>query len=755
VDDDEPFGLDGGDQARQLFSMHFAATTDVKEMGLHQNLHTRAERSTFLVQWCAFLLDQGVEVDCRDDIDFTPLHCAAMVGHIELCRMLLKRAADANARSEDLHTPLHVAAKEGYADICSLLIEHGANPDAKDALDETPLHLAASQNEAKVIQALVQWNAEIDERNANGETALLCAADHTSCEVLIHLGAAVDISDATGNTALHEVAWKGLTAMGKSLIDKGADVNARQHEHWTPLGIAAQEGHIRFCEMLLAHGAHIHSTTHQLITPLHAAAMNGREGVCMVLIFRGANASAKNIFHRTAADCARREGHYSLADHLRDSRGVRYYTRCTPPISFVSDKRHWEGKGCCCRWCKSGFKVNMPSLEWHRIGFNSGIGAGAGAGASTGAVVGAADALVDDRRRRLVWDDQSTADEEVLLMEMDKLWHISILQRRKQALVGLTLRSLVCFERPAVWQVQQQQQQRHRQFSFLASARHAYLTRDEPEQQEEQQRDQELPTRVRLPPDVLVHVMRFVFGDEQSTEHHLLSCISTARMPPKLAQDLRALQSQQRACQQQQSQQQQQQQQQQEGGEEEDARRRRVAETNRDTNPRSVSPTGTFLYLAGYLPSAQSGEGARASITEQQGRRKRRRTGPQSWREGTRRREEEEEGENEVEEERAGRLSLLSYSIVETVGRFAPPSTLVLRGRQRGAACATTRDVRRRAADAKRRLLPVMQQLLEATKVRAGGGAEGCQWLHNYCRFVCQRHNWDIPTAVLPEETSR
>jgi ankyrin repeat protein len=68
------------------------------------------------------------------------------------------------------------------------------------------------------------------------------------------------------------------------LLDRGADVNARQQ-----LGF----------------------------TPLHAAAGNGDEAMADLLLARGADATLKSDDGKTPADVAAERGHTNLAERLR------------------------------------------------------------------------------------------------------------------------------------------------------------------------------------------------------------------------------------------------------------------------------------------------------------------------------------------------------------------------------------------------------------------------------------------------------
>ena len=75
----------------------------------------------------------------------------------------------------------------------------------------------------------------------------------------------------------------------KNLIEKGADVNAKNKYEQTPLHLAAQYGHIETVKSLIENGADVNSKDKYGWTPLHYAAEEGHKEIVEYLIGKDAD----------------------------------------------------------------------------------------------------------------------------------------------------------------------------------------------------------------------------------------------------------------------------------------------------------------------------------------------------------------------------------------------------------------------------------------------------------------------------------
>lgn len=61
-----------------------------------------------------------------------------------MASILIKAGSNVNAKGYEDVTPLHDAAIVGHLKMCKLLLSHGADPRAKNCKGKTPVDIAAS-----------------------------------------------------------------------------------------------------------------------------------------------------------------------------------------------------------------------------------------------------------------------------------------------------------------------------------------------------------------------------------------------------------------------------------------------------------------------------------------------------------------------------------------------------------------------------------------------------------------------------------
>jgi ankyrin repeat protein len=122
------------------------------------------------------LIGAGAAVEANDRYGNTPLHKAAMHGHIEVIKLLLQEhTVEINRKNIDGYTPLHLAALIGHLEEIHILLEYSANSTIKNADGDTPLHYAAGKGQVEIVEFFLRGGAAVNSRNNRGDTPLKIA----------------------------------------------------------------------------------------------------------------------------------------------------------------------------------------------------------------------------------------------------------------------------------------------------------------------------------------------------------------------------------------------------------------------------------------------------------------------------------------------------------------------------------------------------------------------------------------------------
>ena len=115
----------------------------------------------------------------KNNLGSTPLHFAALKGHLNVCKTIVEYSAGAqNSKDNDDMTPLHWAAKEGRLTVCKFLMQNSENKNPGCTLWGTPLHFAAMHGYFFVCEAILEHAKDKNPRCSTGYTPLHLAAQN-------------------------------------------------------------------------------------------------------------------------------------------------------------------------------------------------------------------------------------------------------------------------------------------------------------------------------------------------------------------------------------------------------------------------------------------------------------------------------------------------------------------------------------------------------------------------------------------------
>ena len=143
------------------------------------------------VSTCKLIMDNVIEKNPPNPLLFTPLHCAAISGNMSLFQMIIETIhGDKNPRDNTGCTPLHMAAAYGHFEICSLILSYDEIAKCFENLKdcethcETPFHLAAANGHLQIYKLLLERNIRGQKKtNTKGKLPIHHAAKYGHLEI--------------------------------------------------------------------------------------------------------------------------------------------------------------------------------------------------------------------------------------------------------------------------------------------------------------------------------------------------------------------------------------------------------------------------------------------------------------------------------------------------------------------------------------------------------------------------------------------
>ena len=341
------------------------------------------------VEVACVLIERGADVTVRNKIGDTLLHLVSRREDFktEIARVLIERGADVTARKEDGENLLHLAltpsrrrtrSGSGRCEISTFGVLATSTLPCTSSLSESSEAQNLTPREVEVARMLIDCGVEVAAQNMDGETPLLLAltpsyqlsdghltrtvtrGQRGQAEVahmLIAHGADVTAQNKDGETPLHlaltpspsyqdpvpyiplfpsshsqKLTQRDLgdvtdVEVVRMLIDRGADVTAKNKDRNTPLHLVLTpssrkwsqimtRGEVEVVRMLTNHGADLTAQNKDGETPLHLASRQREVAAACMLIDRGADITAQNKHRETPLLLALQENRADVARML-------------------------------------------------------------------------------------------------------------------------------------------------------------------------------------------------------------------------------------------------------------------------------------------------------------------------------------------------------------------------------------------------------------------------------------------------------
>src|SRR5712692_7047953 len=234
------------------------------------------------------LLRRGAPVNVKDPDGATPLMYAALYGSPACVKLLLDKGADPNTRNAAGATAL----MWGIGDLrkVRLLLEKDADVNAHSKAGKTPLLLAAGYNgAADTVKLLLEKGADLAARDQGEANAVVLAAESGDAVVLKLLLDKGGDSNSRAGARFNEARFGTLTEARKEMVEKREEAFAGT----TALMVAVLQGNREAVQLLLERGADAKAAVGGGFTALHAAAQRGDFAIVRALLAKGAPVNLK------------------------------------------------------------------------------------------------------------------------------------------------------------------------------------------------------------------------------------------------------------------------------------------------------------------------------------------------------------------------------------------------------------------------------------------------------------------------------
>ena len=316
----------------RLLLRHGADPNSKKEDGktpLHVLLGpTDYHKANHILTVAQILLERGADVNSRDKGHETPLHLALRHKTPGLVRLLLRHGADPNSKKDGkplLHVLLRPQSEHplptDYYDanwiltVAQILLECGADVNSRDKGHETPLHMAMRHKTSYLVRFLLGHGADPNSENEDGKTPFhLLLGPQTEYSFGIYY---------------HQADY--ILVVAQLLLERGADVNARDNHLESPLVLALQRQEscqaFNIARFLLEKGANPNIENSDGNTPLHTLLLERNNEndndvpLFDLLLEHGADMGARNKNQANPLDLAPYYGKGLIAQVLLDHAG--------------------------------------------------------------------------------------------------------------------------------------------------------------------------------------------------------------------------------------------------------------------------------------------------------------------------------------------------------------------------------------------------------------------------------------------------
>ena len=251
------------------------------------------------------LLDQGANINLKDNQEQTALSEAATSSNAEVVRFLIANGANAQFKTAAGNSLLMLSAQRGQADIIKMLIDNKEDLNGQNVEGESALLQAIKSDRMEVVKMLLGAGADPNTKNLKQESPLYLVAEKGDLELLRLLcdkGAVFSHNDM--DRALLEAVYGGKSEMLDYLLGKCAEAGTLTNINYAPeidsaLSTAVSQKDERVIHLLLEKGANMDARDHYGSSALTVAVSEGNLAIVQLFLEKGADVKALDSQHGT------------------------------------------------------------------------------------------------------------------------------------------------------------------------------------------------------------------------------------------------------------------------------------------------------------------------------------------------------------------------------------------------------------------------------------------------------------------------
>lgn len=196
-----------------------------------------------------------VELFISKGAEATGLYVAAFTGDLSRVKEFIENGTDVDNKDEAGWTALYWAACAGQTEVAEFLIDNDADISATDTYGRSLIHQTAQADSVKLVELLISKDADANAKDMWGNTPLHITSHRDVAELIIAKGADVNARAQNNMTPLHRAAISGQKDVVEILLANGADVTIKDGRGRTAYDLAKQRGHTEIVNLLQKDGA--------------------------------------------------------------------------------------------------------------------------------------------------------------------------------------------------------------------------------------------------------------------------------------------------------------------------------------------------------------------------------------------------------------------------------------------------------------------------------------------------------------------